>query len=89
MARNRNQYNYHRIFAAQPVEKKCQDSQALKPMFYQLSQCDNANLGYVIGTENAMANYAPAESLSQNVERYFSLLKLFMNGQNTVSNDVN
>ena len=31
----------------------------------------------VIGTENAMANDAPAESLSQEVERYFSLLILF------------
>ena len=33
----------------------------------------------------------PAESLSQKVERYFSLLILFVNGQNMVStgNDVN
>ena len=28
MARSRNQQNYIRIFAAQPVEKKCQDTTA-------------------------------------------------------------
>ena len=36
-----------------------------------------------------MANDAPAESLSQKVERYFSLLILFIYGQNMVNNDVN
>ena len=37
-----------------------------------------------------MANHdAPAGSLSQKVERYFSLLMLFINGQSMVSNDVN
>ena len=37
-----------------------------------------------------MANDAPAGSLSHNkVERYFSLLKLFINGQSMISNDVN
>ena len=37
-----------------------------------------------------MANHdAPAGSLSQKVERYFSLLILFINGQSMVSNDVN
>ena len=36
-----------------------------------------------------MANDAPAESLSQKVERYFSLLILFINGQKMVSNDAN
>ena len=36
-----------------------------------------------------MANDAPAESLSQKVERYFSLFILFINSQNMVSNDVN
>ena len=50
--------------------------------------------------ENAMANDSPAESLSQpqtaepkvelqKVERLFSLLILFINSQNMVSNDVN
>ena len=29
-----------------------------------------------------MVNDAPAEAVSQKVERYFSLLKLFINGQN-------
>ena len=38
-----------------------------------------------------MANDAPAGSLSQKVERYFSLLILhvFINGQSMISNDVN
>ena len=37
-----------------------------------------------------MANHdAPALSGSQKVERYFSLLILFINGQSMVSNDVN
>ena len=36
-----------------------------------------------------MANDVPAESLSQKVERYFSLSVLLMNRQNMVSNDVN
>ena len=38
-----------------------------------------------------MANDAPAEYLSQKVERYryFSLLILFINGQKMVSNDAN
>ena len=31
-----------------------------------------------------MANDAPAESLSRKVEMYFSLLILFINGQNTL-----
>ena len=35
-----------------------------------------------------MANDVPAESVSK-VERYFSLLTLFINGQKMVSNDVN
>ena len=42
-----------------------------------------------IGTENAIANDAPAGSLSQKVESYFSLLILFINGQSMISNDVN
>ena len=36
-----------------------------------------------------MANDAPAGSLSQKVERYFSLLILFINSQSMISNDVN
>ena len=36
-----------------------------------------------------MANDAPAGSLSQKVARYFSLLILFINGQDMISNDVN
>ena len=37
-----------------------------------------------------MANHdAPAVSLSQKVERYFSMLILFINGQSIVNNDVN
>ena len=36
-----------------------------------------------------MANDAPAGSLSQKVERYFSLLILLINTQSIVSNDVN
>ena len=36
-----------------------------------------------------MANDAPAGSLSQKVERYFSLLILLINSQSIVSNDVN
>ena len=36
-----------------------------------------------------MANDAPAESLSQKLERYFSLLILFIYRQNMISNDVN
>ena len=36
-----------------------------------------------------MANDAPAGSMSQIVERYFSLLILFINSQSIVSNDVN
>ena len=36
-----------------------------------------------------MANDAPAGSLSQKVEKYFSLLILFMSGQSMISNDVN
>ena len=35
-----------------------------------------------------MANDAPAESVPK-VERYFSLLILFINGQKMVSNDAN
>ena len=34
-----------------------------------------------MGTENAKANDVPAGSLSQKVERYFSLLILFINGE--------
>ena len=52
----------------------------------------------MFGTENAMANDAPAESLShsqtekpkvepQNVDRYFSLFILFINSHNMVRND--
>ena len=36
-----------------------------------------------------MPNDAPAESLSKQVERYFSLLILFINSQKMVSNDEN
>ena len=37
-----------------------------------------------------MANHdKPAVSLSQKVERYFSMLILFINGQSIVNNDVN
>ena len=36
-----------------------------------------------------MANDASEGSLSQKVERYFSLLILFINGQSMISNDVN
>ena len=46
-------------------------------------------LSSVIGTETAMDNDAPPESLSQKFERYFSLLILFIYGQNMISNDVN
>ena len=57
-ARSRNQQNYIRIFAAQPVEKKCVLSllkrnvktlRPRKPMhIYKLPQCDYDNFGYAL-----------------------------------------
>ena len=38
---------------------------------------------------NCYGKWCAAESLSQKVERYFTLLILFINGQNMVSNDAN
>ena len=46
-ARSRNQQNYIKIFAAQPVEKKCQDTTASETdARLQDCQCDYDNLGY-------------------------------------------
>ena len=46
-------------------------------------------IGDAIGTETAMANDAPAESLFQKSRGTFSLLTLFINCQKMVSNDAN
>ena len=51
-ARSRNQQNYIRIFAAQPVEKKCQDTTASETdarlQAVTVWQCDYDNLGYAL-----------------------------------------
>ena len=48
-ARSRNQQNYIKIFAAQPVEKKCQDTTASETdARLQDCQCDYDNLGYAL-----------------------------------------
>ena len=48
-ARSRNQQNYIKIFAAQPLEKKCQDTTASETdARLQDCQCDYDNLSYAL-----------------------------------------
>ena len=76
-------------------KRNAQTLWSLKPMHvYQLQSATMPILAMhldviQIGTENAMANDTPAQSLFQKVERYFSLFILFINGQNMVINAVN
>ena len=98
MARNRNQQNYLRIFAAQPAEKKCQLPSLGNHR--TSTSCHSATMPilamHLIGRCNwnrkCYGKWCARRilvTLSQKVERYFSLLILFINGQNMVSNDVN